>query len=125
MNNVASLPNQPDLTQTESKVWSKSQLEQIEAHGALVEDVNKSRKALNDRISASKSELVAIGFNKDALAAAHSYAQTPEKDRLNWDETYIFARRAYGCPIQEDLFMAAMKDDVTVTLPTEKKDDDD
>jgi hypothetical protein len=65
---------------------------------------------------------VAIGFNNESLTAALSYANTPEKDRLNWDESYIFARKALGCPLQEDLFMAAMAETVTVEAPAPKGD---
>ena len=121
--NVATLP--PTAPQPgESKIWSKDQLAAIEAHGDLISDVKKSRKALNDTVAASRSNLIAEGFNQSAIDAAMAYHNTPEKDRDNWDETYLFARRAFGVPIQEDLFMAAMADQVTVTVPNKEQEQD-
>lgn len=107
---------------TVEHVWNNDTLKQISKYGDLIADINKKREALNTQKAAGKAALVEIGFNKESLVAALSYANTPEKDRLNWDESYIFARKALGCPLQEDLFMAAMADTVTVEAPAPKAD---
>ena len=113
-------PEQP--ADTVEHTWDQDTLAQVDNYAAVVADVSKRRKALNDELAASKSALVAIGMNKDALAAANSYARTPEDERRNWDQTYIFARRALGCPLQEDLFVASMQSSVTVEAPAGKEE---
>ena len=102
-------------------VWDSDTLKQIAKYGELIAGITKKREALNTQKAAGKAALVEIGFNKESLTAALSYANTPEKDRLNWDESYIFARKALGCPLQEDLFVAAMADTVTVEVPKAKE----
>lgn len=110
-------PNQPEGV---SHTWNADTMTAVDRHAALVADIKKQRKALNDEMAASKSNLVAIGMNAEALAAAQAYANSGDDERRNFDETYIFARRALGCPIQEDLFTAAMRDELTVETPPEK-----
>jgi hypothetical protein len=116
--NVAPL-HDDQADDTVAHTWDEDTLEQVEQHAATTADIKKKRKALNDELAASKSKLVAIGFNADALKAAISYANTPEDDRGTWDQTYIFARKALGCPIQEDLFMEAMSGNLTVETKAE------
>lgn len=124
MSNVAPLqPNNPDANAVEH-VWNADTLTAVSSFAATVSEIAKKRQALNDEKAAAQSALVAIGFNKDALKAAISYAGTPEDERDSWDRTYIYARRALGCPIQEDLFVAAMGDSVTVSVPADKETDD-
>lgn len=106
-----------DQDETRSTVWNDETLDELAAYADTVADVKKKRKALNDTVAAGQSKLVALGFNAGALKAAISYANTAEEDRRNWDESYIFMRRALDCPIQEDLFVAAMQEEVTVTAP--------
>ena len=117
--NVAPLHDDQDDDNTVAHTWDDDTLEQVEQHAATSADIKKKRKALNDELAASKSKLVAIGMNADALKAAISYANTPEDERGTWDQTYLFARKALGCPIQEDLFMAAMSGSVTVETKAE------
>ena len=99
--------------------WNADTRSAVEAYGQTVAEVAAEREALSARLQAAKTDLVAKGFNRDALKAAISYANTAEKDRLNWDQSYIYARRALGCPIQEDMFVAAMQDEVVVEAPAE------
>ena len=94
--------------------WNKDTLDKVKRYAEVVDDVRAIREDANAQLAAAKSTLVADGFNKDALQAALSYANTPEEKRKNWDESYIFARKSLGVPIQEDLFTAAMQDEVTV-----------
>ena len=112
MSNVA--PLHDDTADTVEHTWNDETLTLVESFSMLQSDVKKQRKALNDKVAAGKSELIAIGMNADAIKAAIAYSNLAEDDRGNFDQTYIFTRRALGCPIQEDLFVAAMQETVTV-----------
>ena len=107
--------------ETIQHTWNRETLDQVAAHARKVADVAKQRKALNDDLAASKSSLVALGMDSDAIKAAIAYSKLPEEERGTFDETYIFTRKALGCPIQEDLFNAAMQDEVTVETPRKGK----
>lgn len=102
--------------------WDSDTETQIQSFGELVIDIDKKRKALNDKKAAAKSDLVSRGFHPDAIKAALSYHGTPEADRHNWDLSYIYTRRALGCPIQSDMFDLAGQDELDVDMPTKKED---
>ncbi len=106
--------NDGDAGESKSYTWNADTLQAIKSYSNTVDEVNATREAANAKLAAAKTALVDKGFNRDALKAALSYANTPEDKRKAWDESYIFARRALGVPIQEDLFAAAMRDEVTV-----------
>ena len=106
----------------ETSHWDGDTEVQLQNFGELVIDIDKKRKALNDKKAAAKSELVSCGFHPDAIKAALSYHSTPEAERHNWDLSYIYTRRALGCPIQSDLFERAGQDEITVDMPTKKED---
>lgn len=122
MNAVTKLhPEDPDQV---SHTWDGDTQNAVAEHASTVKDIKLQRKALNDEMAASKSKLVAIGMNAEALQAAQAFANLSEDEQANFDQTYIFARRALGRPIQEDLFVAAMQDSVTVTTGPGEGDDD-
>ena len=121
MTNVSQLPIK-DQGESTVYTWNSDTLVKVTEFGVLTTDVKAQRKALNDSLAAGKSELVALGMDQDALAAAISYSKTPPEDQDKWDQTYIFARRALGVPIQEDLFVASMLDTVQVSAKDESKE---
>lgn len=103
-----------DLDNQIESTWDANTAAEVAEYGELVIDVEKQRKALNDKLSAGKSNLVSKGFNKDAIQAAVAYSKTAESERANFDLSYIYTRRALGCPVQSDLFEQASLDQVTV-----------
>lgn len=112
-----------DAEEMIESTWDGDTETELQKFGDLVDDVDKKRSALNNRIAAGKSTLVERGFPADAIAAALSYHRTPESKRHNWDMAYIFTRKALGCPIQGDMFDAAMGGIVTVEHKPSKKED--
>ncbi len=107
-------PIKPDDQDTIESTWDSNTAASLAEFGELVEDVAKKRKALNDKIAAGKSDLVSQGFNPDAIKAALAYNKLPEADRANFDLSYIYTRKAIGCPVQSDLFEQANLDEVVV-----------
>lgn len=124
--NVSTLPlagaGTDPAADTVEHVWNTDTQNQVAKYAALVGDIAKKREALNTKLAAGKAGLVVIGFHKEALAAAISYAKTPEEDRHNWDESYIFGRKALGCPLQQDLFMT-IKDNTELMVESPKGKD--
>lgn len=112
MNAVTNIKPEPE--DTVESTWDANTAASLAEFGELVEDVGKKRKALNDKIAAGKSDLVSQGFNPDAIKAALAYHKTSEADRANFDLSYIYTRKALGCPVQSDLFEQASLDQVTV-----------
>lgn len=104
-----------------SSIWNKDTLRRVQEFAKLNDDVANERAELSARLAAGKQSLIAMGFNKDALKAAIKYKNTPEDKRELFDLTYMYCRRALDVPIQDDLFVAAMQQQVTVAVP--KKDD--
>lgn len=98
-------------------IWDQGTMKRVQEFAALVEEIGTSREALNAKLAAGKTGLIDDGFNKDALDAAIKYAKTPEEKRENFDLTYIYARQALSVPIQDDLFSAAMSQQVKVNKP--------
>lgn len=70
-------------------------------------EVDDSRAELNARKAAMMAKLVDKGLNKDAVKAAFKYFRTPEEKRERFDLSYQVVRKALGCPMQDDLFVAA------------------
>jgi uncharacterized protein (UPF0335 family) len=113
MNAVTNIKPQDEEDQIES-TWDSGTAASLAEFGELVDSVSKKRKALNDQVAAGKSDLVSKGFNPDAIKAALSFHKTSEADRANWDLSYIYTRKALGCPVQSDLFEQASLDQVVV-----------
>ena len=117
-----------DLSQTEAppdpgedeSIWDEETLQRVRDFADLTADVKTSREALNAKLAAGKAGLVDDGFNKDALDAAIKYANTPEEKRENFDLTYMYSRKALGVPVQDDLFVAAMQQQVAVPKPSKE-----
>lgn len=80
----------------------------------LLVSAEKKMQEIDDRraeLNASKAEVMAKlvneGLNKDAVKAAIKYFRTPEDKRTNFDLSYAYARKAFGTPLQDDLFVAS------------------
>lgn len=101
-------------------IWNEATLKRVRDYQFTVDEVDIKRAALNAQLAAERTKLIDDGFNKDALDAALKYAQTPEDKRENWDLTYIYCRNALGTPIQDDLFVTALQDEVETTKPAKK-----
>lgn len=106
----------------ETTIWDTSTLSKVTAFADTMEEIGKQRDEVNARKAAAIAELVNLGFNKDAIGAALKYHNTPEEKRANFDLTYIYARKAFGAPIQDDLFAAAMQQQVEVSKATPADD---
>lgn len=98
----------------ETTIWDQATLSKVTAFAATMEEISAQRDEVNARKAAAIVELVNLGFNKDAIGAALKYHNTPEEKRANFDLSYIYARKAFGAPIQDDLFSAAMQQQVEV-----------
>ena len=103
-------------------IWSKTTMAKVSKFADTVGEIKTAREALNARKMAAKTELIDMGFNADALDAAIKYANTPEDKRENFDLSYIYARNALGAPIQDDLFSAALEQQVKVTTTAAKEE---
>ena len=108
-----------DETDETESIWDKATMERVKEFAKLVEEIADSRSALNAKLAAGKTGLIDDGFNKDGLEAAIKYAQTPEEKRENWDLSFLYVRRALGHPCQDDLFTAAMQQQVKVSKPAQ------
>ena len=95
-------------------IWDQNTMRKVAQFADTVADIQASREALNARKAAAKTELIDLGFNADALDAALKYANTPEEKRENFDLTYLYARKALGSPVQDDLFVAATQQQVKI-----------
>jgi len=107
-------PNTEDSPVEKESVWNTDTLKQVKDFADLTEEIKDSREALNARLAAGKTALIDAGFNKHALEAAIKYARTPEEKRENFDLSYLYCRRALGVPVQDDLFAAAVGEQVKV-----------
>ncbi len=96
-------------------VWNKETLDKIIQFAEKRSQVKADRKALSDQLSAAKSTLIAMGFNGDAMEAAIKYSETEDDKRENFDLSYLVCRKALGHPVQDDLFVAAMREQVSVS----------
>ena len=63
---------------------------------------------INEQISAIFNSIEAKGFSKKGVKAGFAYLDADEPQRLNFDNSYVFARIAGGVPLQNDLFWASM-----------------
>lgn len=107
---------------TVASIWNKDTLRRVKEFAELLDDIADSRAALNAKKAAGKTALIDMGFNQDGLMAAVKYANTPEDKRELFDLTYMYCRRALGVPVQDDLFTAAMQQQVKVSVPSKKDD---
>jgi hypothetical protein len=99
----------------DESIWDQKTMERVQDFAKLVDEVGTAREALNASLAAGKAGLIDDGFNKDALDAAIKYSKTPDDKRENFDLTYMYARKALGVPIQDDLFSHAMSQQVKVS----------
>lgn len=106
----------------EQTIWDRNTMDKVKEFETTIAEIKTSREKLNARRAAAVTELIDLGFNKDALDAALKYVNTPEEKRENFDLTYIYARKAMGQPIQDDLFAAATQQQVRVakSAPSEE-----
>jgi hypothetical protein len=102
-------------------IWNKETMDRVVTFSVLLDDIAVQREALNANKKAGITGLINDGFNQDALEMAIKYSKTPEAKRENFDLTYQFARKALGMPMQDDLFAAAMQEQVKVST-TKKKE---
>lgn len=118
---LSEMPNfEPDTTGSEetegqaaeATVWDNDTLQKVSAFADKMDEIKKQRDQTNADKAAAVAELVSLGFNKEALKAALHYRDTPEDKRENFDLSYIYARKAFGQPIQDDLFTAALQQHV-------------
>lgn len=98
----------------EKSIWNDLTLKKVSDFRETSNSIKEKRKALSDELAAKKSELIALGFNKDGIEAAVKYSNLDESDQENFDITYLYVRRATGHPVQDDLFMEAMKQQIEV-----------
>ncbi len=112
--NAAVAPINPDAEDTIESTWDANTAASLAKYAERVASVTKKRKALNDEMAAGKSDLVVQGFNADAIKAALAYHKASETERANFDLSYIFTRKALGCPVQADLFEQASLEELTV-----------
>ena len=96
-------------------IWDNKTMSRIIEFADDVAKAKDERAAITARVAAKKTALIDMGFNKDAVEAAVKYARLEEDKRENFDLSYIFCRKALGTPIQDDLFAAAVQQQVTVT----------
>lgn len=95
-------------------IWDQGTLAKVAAFAGTMQEISEHREELNARKAAAIAELVNMGFNRDAIAAALKYHNTPEDKRENFDLSYIYARKAFGQPIQDDLFVAATREQIEI-----------
>lgn len=105
-----------DLPEEES-IWDEETLTAVRDFSDELDRIAGERELLNSEKAVATTKLTNMGFNSEALKAAISYHKTPEEKRRNFDLSYQFARRALGCPVQDDLFVAAMQKQVKVKTP--------
>lgn len=123
MSSVTPLHNENQGDGIES-IWDKGTLKKVADFCSLVGDIKNKRDALTAERAAGLAPLIAMGFNKDALEAAIKYAETDENKRENFDLSYLFARKAVGHPVQDDLFVAAAAQQVKVSMSKKANGDE-
>ena len=106
--------DRPPETDAAESVWDPGTMQAVKDYAALTDEIADSRAALNAKLAAGKTDLIDKGFNKHALAAAIKYSKTEEDKRENFDLTYLYCRKALGVPVQDDLFAAAVGEQVRV-----------
>ncbi|MGI9251160.1 MAG: hypothetical protein ACR2PR_08180 [Pseudohongiellaceae bacterium] len=110
MSNVA--PIKPD--DRVSYEWNAETRNQVAQYGDTWKDVQKKRKALNSKVNAEKEALVELGMDGDALKAVIAFAKLTPEEQVAFDETYLFAREAFGFPVQVDMITAMLQDQVHI-----------
>ncbi len=109
MSNVA--PLTPPDDDRVSITWNAETLELVEDFGSTWHDVQKKRKALNTKVDAKKAALIEQGMDGAALKAVIAFSKLTPEEQIAFDETYIFARRAMGFPVQLDMITAMLQND--------------
>lgn len=99
----------PAKEQEGDSIFDQELLDLIAKSEKGLQKIDDKRAELNAEKAHITAKLVDKGLNKDALKAAFKYFRTPEEKREGFDLTYQFARQALGCPIQDDLFVAAVQ----------------
>jgi hypothetical protein len=105
-------------------IWDDDTLQSVRNFSDTLTDIKNRREELNAEKTAAQANLINKGFNKDALHEAIKYANTEEDKRQNFDMTYLYARKALGHPVQDDLFTAAMQQQVKVSNPVNNQSED-
>ena len=125
VNNIDGSDHQgDDSSGGKESIWNAKTMERIQDYVGTVEEVKTAREALTAKLAAGKTAFIDEGFNKEAMEAILKYATLPEEKKENFDITYAFWRRAIGDELQDDLFVAAMQQQVKVTKAQKKSDSD-
>lgn len=98
----------------EESIWGEEALDAVKHFADKMDDIDNQRSQLNAEKAAEQLKLINMGFNNDALKAARAYKKLDDDKKDNFDLSYLFARRAMGNEMQNDLFHAAMKQQVKV-----------
>ena len=86
--------------------YEQEKREQISAHFEKLDTIAHEITALQEKRKEMWAILVAEGWNKPALEAAYKYSNMTEKQRENYDNSYVYGRSLGDNPMQHDLFMA-------------------
>ena len=93
---------------TEVDSFDPALLEDVRNAFDLLETIGAKRDALNAEKKAALSKLKAQHMNSAGITLAMQYCRLDDRQRINFDITYQFVRRALGMPVQADLFEATV-----------------
>lgn len=74
---------------------------------ARLNQLSLDSKKINDERSSIYSGMQSDGLNANAVKMAIRYVDMTDEQKTNFDLSYAVARRAFGEPLQDDLFVAA------------------
>lgn len=76
----------------------------VKAGVAKIEGLKEKREAINDKISAIRTDMQAKGIPKAAFDMAMKYLNMDPDKREGFDVAYEIVREAIELPVQRDLF---------------------
>jgi uncharacterized protein (UPF0335 family) len=83
-------------------------MEKMRGFVAKLGKIKSERSELNAESNEVMAKLENLGFSKKGCKAAIAYLSLNDKDRINFDLSYAYLRKACGEPVQDDLFIGAV-----------------
>lgn len=78
--------------------------DKVKAAALEIAQLEKDRKAINDKMAEVRSGIEALGIPKSAFAAVIQYVKKDPDQRAGYDQGYILSREAVGLPVQGVMF---------------------
>lgn len=88
-------------------------MEKLRKASDELDDIAAQRSELNANSQAVFARFDRDGLNRHAIRAARAYMKLDPEKRENYDLSYQVMRKALGAPIQDDLFEAYARKQVT------------